>query len=199
MAMDNEERQEMAGASEQASTEQEVSVSSDASTSGAVSAADQTPAILANEYRYERLIGEGSNGKTWLGININTGEKLAIKSLKLSQSENLKSFELFKREAAVLASVNIDGVPLFYNSIVSDDLGGECYIIQQYVDSESLLVPLENGKVFDEVATLKLIRQVAVILCALHKNYVPPIIHRDIKPSNILCDIQENGDLAKRI
>ncbi|MBQ9396135.1 MAG: serine/threonine protein kinase [Proteobacteria bacterium] len=153
----------------------------------------ETPEILAKEYRYIKLLGEGANGKTWLAININTGEKLAIKSLKLSQSENLKSFELFQREAEVLASVQIEGVPVFYKSIVSENLGGECYIVQQFVDAPSILDPLEAGRVFTEKETIKLIRQVAVILSALHKQYVPPIVHRDIKPSNILCSIPERG------
>lgn len=157
----------------------------------------ETPAILANEYRYLRLLGEGANGKTWLGIKLSTGEQLAIKSLKLSQSENLKSFELFQREAEVLASVQIDGVPLFHKSIVSDSLGGECFIIQQFIDSPSILDALENGRVFTETETLQLMRQVTVILNALHKEYVPPIIHRDIKPSNILCDIPQNGPMGK--
>ena len=92
-----------------------------------------TPKILEKEFRYLKLLGEGANGKTWLALNINTGEKLAIKSLKLSQSENLKSFELFQREAEVLSSVQIEGVPIFYKSIVSENLGGECYIVQQFI------------------------------------------------------------------
>lgn len=157
----------------------------------------QTPEILAKEYRYQKLLGEGTNGKTWLAIDINTGEKLAIKSLKLSQSENLKSFELFQREAEVLSSVQIEGVPLFHKSIVSENLGGECYIVQQFIDAPSILEPLEAGRIFSEKETIKLMRQVAVILSALHKQYVPPIIHRDIKPSNILCQIPENGFMGQ--
>ncbi len=157
----------------------------------------ETPAILAKEYRYMRLLGEGANGKTYLAINVNTGEQLAVKSLKLSQSENLKSYELFQREAEVLSSVQIDGVPLFHKSIVSDELGGECYIIQQFIDSPSILDALETGRIYTEVETLKLMRQVAVILNALHKEYVPPIIHRDIKPSNILCEIPKDGTMGK--
>ena len=53
----------------------------------------KTPSILHSKYRYLRLLGEGSNGKTFLAKNLFSGEYVAIKALKLNQSENFKSFE----------------------------------------------------------------------------------------------------------
>ena len=89
----------------------------------------ETPEILAFDYRYISLLGEGANGKTWKAKNRQTGQLVAIKALKLSQSENFKSFELFKREAEVLASVRIQGVPQFYQSVNTDEAGGDCFIV----------------------------------------------------------------------
>ncbi|MBO4350349.1 MAG: serine/threonine protein kinase [Proteobacteria bacterium] len=155
----------------------------------------ETPEILAFDYRYIALLGEGANGKTWKAKNRQTGQLVAIKALKLSQSENFKSFELFKREAEVLASVRIQGVPQFYQSVNTDEAGGECFIVQEYIDAPAIQTYLDKGRIFTESETLKLILHVAEILHALHSVYTPPIIHRDIKPSNILCEMPEGVDI----
>ncbi len=159
----------------------------------------KTPDILVSKYRYHKLLGEGANGKTWLARNILTGELVAIKSLKLSQSENFKSFELFQREAEVLESVHVQGVPTFYESIVSDEAGGECYIIQEYVQVPALQQYLNDHMVFRQEEVLMIMRNVAIILNALHTAYVPPIIHRDIKPSNIMCALDDDGKLLSQL
>ena len=141
------------------------------------------------QYRYIRLLGEGTNGKTYLAERLSTGTRVAIKALKLVQSENFKSFELFKREAETLSSLQVPGVPKFYESILSDALGGECYIIQEYVDAPSIQSYLAQGRIFTESETLALMESICEILHLLHTQYSPPVIHRDIKPSNILCDM----------
>lgn len=154
----------------------------------------QTPQKLAAQYRYIELLGEGANGKTYLAEVLGTGARVAIKALKLNQSASFKSFELFKREAETLSSIHVHGVPKFYESILSDDIGGECYIIQEYVDAPSIQSYLDDGRVFSERETLWVMLHVADILYSLHTQYSPPIIHRDIKPSNILCRLPDNKD-----
>ena len=152
-----------------------------------------TPEKLEFRYRYIDLLGEGANGKTYRARNLQTGQIVAIKALKLSQSENFKAFDLFRREAEVLESVHIQGVPTFYESIVSEDAGGECYIVQEFIESPAIQTYLDEGRKFNETETLCLLLRVCEILKALHTVYTPPIIHRDIKPSNILCEMPEEG------
>ena len=141
------------------------------------------------KYRYERLLGEGTNGKTYLATDLRTGSLLAIKALKLNQIDNFKSFELFKREAETLASLNVTGVPKFYESILAEEIGGECYIVQEYIHAPSIQSYLNDKRIFTEEETLTLMLKTAEILNILHSQYSPPVIHRDIKPSNILCDL----------
>ena len=146
------------------------------------------------KYRYERILGEGSNGKTYLAKTLNTDEYVAIKALKINQSENFKSFELFKREAETLSCLHVPGVPRFYESILSDTLGGECYIIQEYISAPSIQSYLQGGRIFSEEETLIVMKKTAEILDILHTQYSPPVIHRDIKPSNILCKLPQASD-----
>ncbi|MBQ1925717.1 MAG: serine/threonine protein kinase [Proteobacteria bacterium] len=156
----------------------------------------ETPQQLQFKYRYERILGEGSNGKTFLARDLNTGNSVAIKALKLNQSENFKAFELFKREAQTLSSIHLTGVPHFYESILAEETGGECYIIQEYINAPSVLDYLQKGRVFSENETLLLMHKVAEILDILHTQYSPPVIHRDIKPSNILCTLPDENEKA---
>ena len=153
-----------------------------------------TPQILANKYRYIDFLGEGANGKTWLARTLIGDERVAIKSLKLSQIENLKSIDLFKREAEVLSSISVHGVPKFYQTVMDTNDSGECYLVQQYIDAPSIQSYIDNGRKFSEREALQLMQKVADILRQLEVNYKPPIIHRDIKPSNILCTMPEDSD-----
>ncbi len=157
-----------------------------------------TPKLLIqNGYQYHSLIGEGSNGKTFRAINKKTGETVAIKALKFS--ENLKNYELFKREAEVLQTINVPGVPKFYDFITSETEFTECWIVQEYIDGKSILDMLEekNGKCFSLKETLEIIYDAVEIIKVLQTAYVPPIIHRDIKPSNIL--ISQNKENKRSI
>ena len=151
----------------------------------------QTPQKLLLRYRFIRELGEGANGKTYLAQNIQTGARVAIKALKLNLSEGFKSFELFKREAETLSSIQVNGVPKFYESVLSEVPGEECYIIQEYIEAPSIQYYLDQGRKFSESETLIIMAKITQILHCLQTQYAPPVIHRDIKPSNILCKLPE--------
>ena len=141
------------------------------------------PPELAAKYHPIRIIGEGANGVTWLANTV-TKEKVAIKALHLAAAENWKSLALFEREAKVLSSLQVEGIPRFYESHIDET--GECLLVQQYIQAPSLLEIIKEKGKFSEKDTLHIIEKVAEILRVLHQDYAPPIIHRDIKPSNIL-------------
>ena len=49
----------------------------------------QTPDILKNDYAFVRLLGEGTNGKTWLAKHLSDGQQVAVKVMKFALAENL--------------------------------------------------------------------------------------------------------------
>ena len=151
-----------------------------------------TPAILNLDYRYVRLLGEGANGRTWLAKDRRNATDVAIKELKFT--DDIKCFELFEREAEVLQSVSIDGVPKFIGNYTQ---GGMNYIIQEYIPYPSLEMLLERGEILKEEEVYTIIELVSRILFALQTQYIPPIIHRDIKPGNILYRRREGTKEAK--
>ncbi len=149
-----------------------------------------TPETLVQAgYQYVKQIGEGANGRTYRAKNLKTGESVAIKALKFS--DNLKNYELFKREAEVLQALNVKGVPKYYDYIAPNDEFTECWIVQEYVNGISLLQYMNmevSERPLGEIEILHIVREIAKILYCLQTQYVPPIIHRDIKPSNILVN-----------
>lgn len=142
----------------------------------------RTPEILNLDYRYTRLLGEGANGRTWLAKERKTGLDVCIKELKFA--DDFKAWELFHREAEVLQSIKVDGVPLYVDSVFAPDFTS--YIIQEYVPYPSLESYLEKGEIFEEEEVYTILELTSRILFALQTQYLPAIIHRDIKPGNIL-------------
>ena len=153
----------------------------------------QTPSKLAFDYTYLRLLGEGANGKTWLARTKRTGALVAIKEMKLSVMNDIKAFELFQREAETLQSLEVPGVPHFYESIFPEQENETCYLVQEYVSYPSISEILNGIGQFNEADTLMVMERLAGTLLILQTQYTPPIIHRDIKPSNILCEKLNGG------
>lgn len=155
-----------------------------------------TPEVLRKDYRFLGILGEGANGKTYLGVSRLEQTVVAIKALKLV--DDFKSLDLFKREAQTLSQVQVNGVPKFLGFVSSQDEINEYYIIQEYIEYPSLQhwidLYAENGKTLSEAVVLHIMSKLTDILYALQTAYSPPIIHRDIKPSNILFD-DKTGDV----
>ncbi|MFA5623838.1 MAG: serine/threonine-protein kinase [Bradymonadales bacterium] len=155
----------------------------------------QTPALLAERYRYISCIGEGSMGKTYLAFDQNSGRKVAVKALKIRSIDAWKSYELFERESRVLRKLAIEGVPKFHDFI--EDLKGDdpqSYIVQEYIDAPSLQKLIDEARQFSEAECVGIGIELLGILRELHSLH-PPVIHRDIKPSNIL--LRETNDRQK--
>ena len=148
----------------------------------------ETPEILRRKYRFIRQIGEGANGITYLAVERVSGEKVAVKQLK--KVDDFKSFDLFRREVETMKSVDIDGVPKYIDYIERSGSLDDYYLVQEYIDGQSLLEYIENlnknGKTVSEHIVWDFALRMLSILTSLETEYQPPIIHRDIKPSNIL-------------
>lgn len=163
-----------------------------------------TPDILSKRYTYTTLLGEGATGKTYRARDKLMGYDVAIKALRFHS--NLKTHELFRREAATLKSIRLQGVPRCHDIVENPDDIDEVYIIQDFIDGESLQSLIDLCKnmshtediddpIIEEYTkkqpivpvadVLRCMRDLVTILDGL-ASYNPPIIHRDIKPSNIL-------------
>ncbi len=153
----------------------------------------QPPKAITERYEYVRSLGKGSQGQVWLATRKSDGERVAIKQLHVHSVTTWKQYELFKREAAVLANLDVEGVAPFYDYI--EDMDAQrpfVCIIQKYIEGQTLADLLKAKHRFQTEAVYDIIAQVLRILQNLH-DYDPPVIHRDIKPSNLMLTPGENG------
>ena len=147
---------------------------------------------LPEDYQFIQLLGKGTQGKVCLAKRKRDGLYVAIKQLNIESVKNWKEYELFRREADVLASLNVTGVAKFYEAIECLEDDPPCsYIVQEYINGSSIARLMQTGHRFSIDQVYSILIQLLQILQELHAH-VPPVIHRDIKPSNIL--VKPNGD-----
>ena len=151
---------------------------------------------LPESYQFIQLLGKGTQGKVCLAKRKHDGLCVAIKQLNVESVKNWKEYELFRREADVLASLNVTGVAKFYEAIECLDNDPPCsYIVQEYINGVSLARLMQSGHRFSIDKVYSILIQLLHILQELH-SHVPPVIHRDIKPSNILVKPNVDGYCA---
>ncbi len=152
-----------------------------------------TPPALSQKYRFIKEIGHGAQGRIYLAEHIFSHTKVSIKQFNIHSVKTWKEYDLFKREAQVLASLHINGVAQFYEAIERLEDEPPCsFIVQEFIEGDSLQNMLKHGHRFSMVEICDMIMQILYILHSLH-NHTPPVIHRDIKPSNLMLTPLEGG------
>lgn len=154
------------------------------------------------------LIGTGSFGSVYLGLNSRTGELMAVKQVSLpsepiAQAEDDEDSSVLKRdhnvpnqkvsrkrqmadalehEISVLQSLSHPNIVRYLGS---ESTGAHLNIFLEYVAGGSLLTLLKSYGAFEIDLVRVYIRQVLVGLEYVHSK---GIVHRDIKCANILVD-----------
>ena len=145
------------------------------------------PPLLAEQYRFEKLLGHGAAGTTWRTRRTTDNSICVVKEISFRRLVDFKSLELFEREAQVLKNLDHPAIPDYIDDLVIEDgRHVNIYIVQQFVDGRSLE---PGGQGWTEPMLLDFLEEIADILVYLGDSR-PPVVHRDIKPSNILCDEQ---------
>ncbi len=130
-------------------------------------------------YEITREIGRGGMGVVYLARDTKLDRDVALKVLPETLARDTERIARFHREAKVLASLNHPNIGAIYGFEESD---GECCLVLEYVEGETLAARLERGPLPTEDA-LDVARQMAEALEAAHEKGV---IHRDLKPANVM-------------
>lgn len=152
------------------------------------------------------LIGAGSFGQVYLGMNATNGSLMAVKQVELptgnSHNEERKKSMLsaLEREIELLKVMSHENIVQYLgtdnrprtlrlaNSFVYADSssdGKHLYIFLEYVPGGSVAHLLANYGAFEEALVRTFVKQILQGLSYLHEA---DIIHRDIKGANILVD-----------
>lgn len=154
-----------------------------------VCAACGSSLFLHGRFRAVRPLGKGGFGATFLATEL-ISEKISgppscvVKQLRpTSQSPSVIKMakELFEREAQTLARVGVH--PQIPRLIDYFEEGGYFYLVQEYIEGETLKQEFERRGVFKEEEVRKILLEILPTLAFMHQHGV---IHRDIKPANII-------------
>ncbi len=141
--------------------------------------------LLGGRWRIVSPLGKGGQGHTFIARDENApgvGERLVVvKRIRLTDG-GWKRFDLFEREAKVLARLDHPGIPKFLGRVDGDD--GTFYLLMARAPGDTLR-DLSARKRFTEDELRLILAGVLDILVYLHGRD-PPVVHRDIKPANIL-------------
>jgi eukaryotic-like serine/threonine-protein kinase len=139
-------------------------------------------------YQIQRFLGAGAYGEVWVGLDRNTGRKVAIK-FYLHRSG--VDWSLLSREVEKLRFLSADRyvVQLL-------EVGWEAeppYYVMEYVEQGSLDDLLRRHGSFSVIEGVEIFREIAVGLSHAHGKGV---VHCDLKPANILLDQDQKPRLA---
>ena len=152
-----------------------------------------TLTLLNNRYQVLRVLGSGGFGKTFLAedTQMPSGKRCVIKQL-IPVINNPQLYQLvqerFQKEASILEELGDrhSQIPRLY-AYFSE--GGEFYLVQEYIEGQTLSEKLQQQGVFNEVTVKEILINILQILEYVHSK---GIVHRDIKPDNIILRFSDS-------
>ncbi|SJX64527.1 MAPKK kinase Kpp4 [Sporisorium reilianum f. sp. reilianum] len=134
------------------------------------------------------LIGAGSFGNVFLGMNAKTGLLMAVKQVELPSGDSHLDqrkkgmLDALEREIKLLKTLEHENIVQYLDSFAD---GSHLNIFLEYVPGGSIVALLRNYGAFEEPLVRNFVRQILKGLSFLHNR---GIMHRDIKGANILVD-----------
>ncbi|KAF9780478.1 Pkinase-domain-containing protein [Thelephora terrestris] len=134
------------------------------------------------------LIGAGSFGQVYLGMDAATGLLMAVKQVSLptgsgvNQERKKAMLSALEREIELLRELQHENIVQYHASCMDQE---HLNIFLEYVPGGSVTALLRNYGAFEETLVKNFVRQILNGLAYLHEK---DIIHRDIKGANILVD-----------
>jgi len=138
------------------------------------------PGTRLGPYEVISLIGQGGMGEVYRARDTSLRRDVALKILPAAFADHPTRVGRFRREAALLASLNHSGIAAIYGLV--EGTGTTLALALELVDGESLANRIARGPLPVKEA-VPLARQIADAVAAAHAQ---GIIHRDLKPHNIV-------------
>lgn len=137
-------------------------------------------------YEIETELGRGMMGAVYKATDPQLGRTVALKVIRLAFPVSTSERETFEKrfvaEGHIVGRLSHPGIVVVHD-VGRDEASGTPYLALEYLHGKSLDILLDEGRVFDWKAALRIIAPVARALAYAHDE---GIVHRDIKPGNIM-------------
>ena len=136
-----------------------------------------------SQYKIIEKLGEGGMGVVYLAEDTVLGRRVALKSLKHSETPEYNQYKTrFLREARLASTLNHPNIVSVYD--YGETADGLPYLVMEYVKGKNLSDVLRTKKL-TAAECVAIVRQIAKALSEAHEH---GIVHRDLKPSNIFIN-----------
>lgn len=139
-----------------------------------------TPGTTIERYRIEAVVGAGSMGDVYRGIDIDLKRKVAIKILSERHRDNQELRARFVREARAAAAISHPNVVQVFAIGSFDD---RPYIAMEFLEGADLGTLVSRQGPWTSLAAAQAVRDTARGLQAAARA---GLIHRDVKPTNLV-------------
>ena len=139
---------------------------------------------IDDKYEILKLIGQGGMSKVYLAMDKRLNKQWAIKEIEKRAKD--KNNEIVIQSAIAEANLikQLDH-PAIVRIVDIIDNGDVIYIIEDYIEGETLSTILENNGAQPQELVIEWAMQICEALEYLHTRK-PPIIYRDMKPANVM-------------
>ncbi len=143
--------------------------------------------VIDDRYRIVRLVGTGGMGEVYEAERLETGERVAIKTVLPDLLGNSKILARFEREAELSRRISHPCILRIFEvlKIPGSTVAGAYQVpcmVMELLAGETIADRLIDGRTVEPEAAVSLACQMASGLTAAHRAGV---VHRDFKPDNI--------------
>ncbi|MEI6475832.1 MAG: serine/threonine-protein kinase, partial [Planctomycetota bacterium] len=135
--------------------------------------------------KIERVVGSGGMGRVYLGTDLSSGNRVALKVLlRTHRDEDVR--KRFDREGRLLEKLRHPGIATVFRAGIEQDADIDVpYIVMEYIDGVQNI----SDHVFHErLGTRETVDAFLQACDAVGFAHREGYVHRDIKPQNILVD-----------
>lgn len=134
-------------------------------------------------YRIQNRIGAGGYAEVFAGTDTRSGQRVALKRLRLKHRGDTDSRERFEREGLALEAIDHPNIVRCFGILVQED---EVWIVMELLRGFTLRQLLRDRGPLSVERALLIAIDVADGLADMHEM---AIVHRDLKPENVFLTL----------
>ncbi len=153
----------------------------------------ETGTVINNMYRVEESLDQGGMGRVFRGVEIGTGEAVAIKVILPEMAEDDKVAQMFRREARTLRQLHHDAIVRYFAYVPPDQNMNLHALVMGFIQGTKLSDKLAERGGLSQSEVVKLTMRLAD---GLERAHQIGVVHRDLSPDNVMLP---DGDIEKAV